>query len=1579
MQNVLFCSVAAARRPSAAENSDPADGEPPQPPPAQPTLWGDRRRASVPLHLADPAEHNIASALQWPVDGLNGGNRALVLVEFPGVLLASFQATLATLQDMFRAPQLPFVDLLVPDDTKNGEALSIPPPQYARRPGFAFDLREITTNHDHAQPPLWFRPGDADLDAHVRRLVDSSSLDPSQARAVLESLSRELALIEGPPGTGKSYTGEAIIKTLLATNRNRNGTEAGLGPILLVCYTNHALDQLMEHLHRGGVEGMIRIGGQSQSDVLQDINLRVVARDARKTAIEMDQIRACKRLVETGKQRMHHLLGQLQRCHSAEGLREYLKEHHGTSYSAIFGDGDDDGDGDGDDDNEDVWVQVGRRRHNHPSSRLGRWLHGGGSRTETTTTSPRENNVALEEAELSDVVLEETETNPWSLSPRERERLYRHWQERHRRTLADQILAAHEAWRSARAQMDCVHREVDGRCLRQAQVIGVTTTGLARHVELLRKLRCKVVVCEEAGEVLEAHLLTALLPSVEHAILIGDHLQLRPQIQDYSLQTVNPAGAKYALDVSLFERLVRPFADHTPALPYSTLLTQRRMHPDIARLVRETLYPDLEDAVAVARYPPVAGMRQRLFWLHHEHEEQGRNSSGSGDDPTSTSVSNEWEAAMALELVAYLTRQGAYKPGDIAVLVPYLAQLRLLRRVFEGRFEVLLNDRDAGDLEEEADEPDAPEPGTSVGEEARPPKAPLAKASLSRSVRLATVDNFQGEEAQVVVVSLVRSNRENRPGFLRVSNRINVLLSRARHGLFILGNAHTAAAVDMWARVLRILKENKPGSFGTALELRCARHPEARLLVREPGDFARLAPDGGCHLPCDRRLDCGHRCAGRCHADHLHRVFRCVEPCSRRRRGGGCDHPCPRECGQPCEDNCSLLLRDLDLPLPCGHRVTSAPCWQAQDPSSIQCRVLVEKTVPGCGHVVSVACHVNVEGPDYACLAECAAVLPCGHQCRQKCILCQPARSHPTHDETTTPPPAPPPVMHGPCRAICGRGYTTCKHTCQEACHDGVGCPPCRAPCEVRCSHSRCPKRCHEPCAVCAEEDCSSRCPHSQCSLPCAAPCDWVPCSRRCEKTLACGHQCPSLCGETCPDVKFCQTCAPSDVRGTVVDLLEMREYSEVNLDEEPCLFLACGHIFTRTTLDGQMDLSQHYTLSAEGHPVAVAPASRRSSVDPVKLCPECRGPLRSLSRYGRIIRQAMLDELTKRYVAWSHTEFTLLGSALLDARSQLGSSSSSSRPAQELLPTAGGRAGQLDIRGSPSDVVRVVSEWTGHGYFRSVLVVRRRIEAYARKVRVEEQPLWRVAELVAHARRNQSAGGADMPPVDESQLQTSGSVKAAALLLRCDLFVLTEFMRLWQTVRDAQAAIQMDLSGHKERCAALIAAAEKQSRHQHTVEGYVFLAQCCTLERCVQPHDGAGSAASDARRRNADLQHEAQGALETARRVSRQYPATTEAVQCDIEATAKMVQGLGFYAPVSDEELRSIYHAVGFSTGHWYECENGHLFVVGECGMPMELARCHECGRPVGGQNHDPAHGVRRAHELEEMATGVRAVDLDA
>lgn len=92
------------------------------------------------------------------------------------------------------------------------------------------------------------------------------------------------------------------------------------------------------------------------------------------------------------------------------------------------------------------------------------------------------------------------------------------------------------------------------RVLSTARIIGCTTTGAALHKETLTAAKPGIVVVEEAGEILEAHVLTSLSPHTKQLVLIGDHKQLRPKVETYDLSV--QAGKGYTLNVSLFERLV---------------------------------------------------------------------------------------------------------------------------------------------------------------------------------------------------------------------------------------------------------------------------------------------------------------------------------------------------------------------------------------------------------------------------------------------------------------------------------------------------------------------------------------------------------------------------------------------------------------------------------------------------------------------------------------------------------------------------------------------------------------------------------------------------------------------------------------------------------------------------------------------------------------------------------------------------------------------------------------------------------------------------------------------------------------
>ena len=116
------------------------------------------------------------------------------------------------------------------------------------------------------------------------------------------------------------------------------------------------------------------------------------------------------------------------------------------------------------------------------------------------------------------------------------------------------------------------------------------------------------------------------------------------------------------------------------------------------------------------------------------------------------------------------------------------------------------------------------------------------------------MDNFQGEEASIVIISLVRNsgNEDDRGsiGFLKSTNRSNVLLSRARHGMYLLGNAELMArgSPQMWARVVQMLKSRNPPQVGDSFPIFCPQHPNNQNNVKDPKQFIEFAPDGGCSV-----------------------------------------------------------------------------------------------------------------------------------------------------------------------------------------------------------------------------------------------------------------------------------------------------------------------------------------------------------------------------------------------------------------------------------------------------------------------------------------------------------------------------------------------------------------------------------------------------------------------------------------------------------------------------------------------------------------------------------------------------------
>jgi hypothetical protein len=735
-----------------------------------------------------------------------------LLVEFPGVVPATFMPVLENLQNMRKDGRSNLSRwLLEPEPDKS--RIFIPPPRYTRLPEFAFDLSPIIIDPTIS---MALKPGVNSADIQ-KKLRQSTTLDEGQCEALVAALSREFALIQGPPGTGKSHVGIQLVRVLLA-----NKSKASLGPIIVVCYTNHALDQFLEHLIAAGVEKIMRIGGNGSSKMLKGKNLRTAPKHQYKSSSEARKLGLAFETKELGER---ILLKHLERLYCIQNNSWHsARAHLRWNYSKIY--------------QQFLFSEKDGSEKTARVAPFHLWLSG----NEETSV---ELNGPCNPPTLNNI-LSVAVKNVHSLALPDRAALANHWASEITDDAISHISSSIRQIDESQAIIDLVHGEVSRRLLETVDVIGVTTTGLAKNASVLRSINAKVVICEEAAEISEAHMLSIFMPDVQHFIQIGDHEQLRPQVTNFGLFSLESnQGKRYQLDRSLFERLAKRELG-SPPFPITQLNIQRRMRPEISRLVRDTLYPRLLDHPDTQNLPDVVGMRKNVFWYHHTNLEER-----SQDIVRGKSHSNDSEVHMTHALVRHIVCQGVYTCNEIVVLTPYADQLRKLQMKLRSSFDVALSDKDKDQLDRSLVEGKLPNLEEDlVARHKRNSKQVVQNDSMKQSLRIATVDNFQGEEAEVVIISLVRSNKLENAGFLKTTNRINVLLSRAKHGMYIIGNADTYANVPMWSQVLDTLRETE--SAGTAFSLCCPRHQALNILVSKPEDFEILSPEGGCREICNR-------------------------------------------------------------------------------------------------------------------------------------------------------------------------------------------------------------------------------------------------------------------------------------------------------------------------------------------------------------------------------------------------------------------------------------------------------------------------------------------------------------------------------------------------------------------------------------------------------------------------------------------------------------------------------------------------------------------------------------------------------
>lgn len=655
---------------------------------------------------------------------------------------------------------------------------------------------------------------------NVLSLRKSIKLDQSQARSLIVGLTQQIALIQGPPGTGKSFIGALVAKALYRHTKCK---------ILVLSYTNHALDQYLEDLIDIGISSthIVRLGSHAKaSNVTKPLVLmeQIKAKGYKLTREDWILIDNYKAAAQDVGDRLISAFNEFTQSKAAKkDIMDYLE--FSDDFQDFF-------DAFQLPQDESFQIVDDKGKAANEFYLLDRWMRNEGP---------------------SDAI-EHTLDYPsvWSRPKDERIALRKRWLDDILGDRLNQVIDYGQQYNHRLLDSKTVRDEGGRRLMGNMRIIGCTTTAAAKYVKNIQSAQPDVVIVEEAGEILESHILAALGPETKQLVLIGDHKQLRPKAH-YDLSVEKGTG--YDLNRSLFERLV------LKGYPHQKLSEQHRMRPEISALVRGLTYPELTDAPSTKGRAPMRGFRDNVVFVDHSTLEiEGDQVYDPRDGGSTASKTNDFEAQMTLKCVKYLAQQG-YGSNQIVVLTPYLGQLRLLYDVLQTENDPVLNDLDSYDL-------------------VRAGLMPQATAKASRTkLRISTVDNYQGEESDIVVVSLTRSNRRGDIGFLSSPERLNVLISRARDGIILIGNADTflnaRKGKEIWSEFLGMLRKGRHVYDG--FPVRCERHSKKEATLAHPEDFDSFCPDGGCDAPCGTILSCGvHACPSRCHQLYDHTKMNCM-------------------------------------------------------------------------------------------------------------------------------------------------------------------------------------------------------------------------------------------------------------------------------------------------------------------------------------------------------------------------------------------------------------------------------------------------------------------------------------------------------------------------------------------------------------------------------------------------------------------------------------------------------------------------------------------------------------------------------
>ncbi|KAG5766517.1 hypothetical protein H9Q72_005445 [Fusarium xylarioides] len=305
----------------------------------------------------------------------------------------------------------------------------------------------------------------------------------------------------------------------------------------------------------------------------------------------------------------------------------------------------------------------------------------------------------------------------------------------------------------------------------------IFTTCIGAGIGLIRSEFFDVVIVDEASQQTEPSSIVPLVKGCSQAILVGDHVQLRP--------TVNQTALALEFDVSLFERLYTEAKDSQGNDGLRTLMldTQYRMHPKLCEFSSGQFYEGkLKSGITSSARPPIISdfpfppaivTNQKRGSRTEDYERAIFINCDTKEMPGQKSKENRGQAELCLHICKLLTGgPGTEGPShSIVVLTPYTRQAEVLKRML---------------------------------------------SSIPYKIEVSSIDGFQGREADIIVFVTVRCNEHREIGFLKDMRRMNVALTRARSALIVVGNRVTLTegtadeeSAAMWRKLLGSLTEVK--------------------------------------------------------------------------------------------------------------------------------------------------------------------------------------------------------------------------------------------------------------------------------------------------------------------------------------------------------------------------------------------------------------------------------------------------------------------------------------------------------------------------------------------------------------------------------------------------------------------------------------------------------------------------------------------------------------------------------------------------------------------------------------------------